>query len=43
MLLHFGLNIVIKALIVESKPSTTANFYCLAPYLNIYSKKAANS
>jgi len=41
MLLYFGLNIVVKVLIVETKPLTIANFYCLAPYLNIYNRKAA--
>ena len=41
MLLYFGLNIVVKVLIMETKLLTVAKFYYLAPYLNIYSKKAA--
>ena len=40
MLLYFSLNIVIKVLIMEIKSLTIAKFYRLAPYLNIYNRKA---
>ena len=41
MLLYFSLNIVVKVPIMETKSLTIAKFYYLAPYFNIYSRKAA--
>ena len=40
-LLYFDLKIIVKVLIVETKPLIITNFYYLAPYPNIYGYKAA--
>ena len=40
-LLYFDLKIIVKVLIMETKPSTITNFHYLAPYPNIYGYKAA--